>query len=539
MILLPPPEENLKVSVVVPARDEEDLIRACLDALAAQVNIPPEEYEVLLVLDDCKDRTELRAQEAATSHPKLRLRFLGGPGKGAGHARRIGMDAACERLLMLGKPYGLISSTDADTVVAQDWLSTQLLHAKRGARAIGGRIELAEEENLPENLSRWRQDQGTSRYQNLLAEHNEISSNILEHWQFSGASLSLTAEVYREIGGLEPLAALEDEYLERVLRQRGVQIERPLSVRVRTSARQNGRADRGLARDLALASWFHHNTYRFSDFDVENLVEIKDQTVSLFLTGESFPPGTMTEVNRLQKSGLLDEVLVVGPVPAAAESKSPAILAIHRMEDLVPKFGPARGCGDVLWRGISAARGELIVALAQDRGGDFIGRVCGLLGPLLERRGLSLVKGFGAAPGPLSDLVARPLINLHHPRLAGFVDPLCQDFAARGELLRSLSFPVGRGVDISLLLDAVDRCGVDATAQCYLEGSRAGPDPDDSEAAYAILVAAAGRMPGVSPEAPIPGPLFLPGPGDLATRRVPVEERPPLEGLSGAGSAAF
>ena len=75
MIPLPRPEENLKVSVVVPARDEEDLVRACLDALAAQVNILPEEYEVLLVLDDCKDRTELRAREAAASHPELRLRF--------------------------------------------------------------------------------------------------------------------------------------------------------------------------------------------------------------------------------------------------------------------------------------------------------------------------------------------------------------------------------------------------------------------------------------------------------------------------------
>ena len=230
---------------------------------------------------------------------------LSGPGKGAGHARRIGMDAACERLLTLGKPYGLISSTDADTIVAPDWLSTQLLPAKCGARAIGGRIELAEGENLPENLSRWRQDQGTNRYQNLLAEHDEISSNILEHWQFSGASLSLTAEVYKEIGGLEPLAALEDEYLERVLRQRGVQIERPLSVKVRTSARQDGRADRGLARDLALASWFHRNTYQSSDFDVERLVEVKDKTVSLLLTGESFPPGTMAEVNRLQKSGFV------------------------------------------------------------------------------------------------------------------------------------------------------------------------------------------------------------------------------------------
>lgn len=73
----------------------------------------------------------------------------------------------------------------------------------------------------------------------------------LIHWQFSGASTSLTAETYREVGGLEPVTALEDEALEGVLRRRGIPIDCLLSVRVTTSARLVGRAERGLAHDLA------------------------------------------------------------------------------------------------------------------------------------------------------------------------------------------------------------------------------------------------------------------------------------------------
>ena len=531
MTRLSPPEKNLRVSVTVPARNEEDLIRACLQALVAQENIAPEEYEVILVLDDCTDATELRAREVADEHPAFRLRFLDGPGKGAGHARRVGMEAACERLLKLGKPSGLIASTDADTVVAPDWLSTQLAHAAHGARAIGGRIELAEEGSLRESVSRWRNKRGTSRHKDLLAENSASSTNIMEHWQFSGASLALTAEAYEEIGGLEPLAALEDEYLERILQQRGVPIERPLAVKVKTSARQNGRAERGLAQDLALASWFHGNTYRASNFDVEKLRRMKRLSVSLLLVGGGYSAGTYSELVGLQDAGVLDEVLIVSL--SSETDGAPSPMKVYRGEDLIPQFGPVRGYGDLLWRGLSIARGELVVFLTPEREDAIVEQVCGLLGPLLvERKELSLIKGFRSPPDPLSELVARPLINLHHPKLAGFTEPLSRNFAARSRLLKSLPFPVGSGADISLLLDAAERAGLGALAQTFL-GNRPGSlVGGDSEAAYAIFVAAASRTPEARAGEPTPGPLFLPGPDDLATRRVPVEERPPLESLT-------
>jgi glucosyl-3-phosphoglycerate synthase len=248
---LPPPHPALRVCVVVPARDEEALIVACLRSLTEQAGISPEEYEVLLVLDRCKDETEARSRRFAEQNPSLNLHFLDGPGIGAGHARRLGMEAACERLLGLDRPDGLISSTDADTIVAADWLSAQLRAASRGARAIGGRIELARDSSLAEGVFAWHAARGRRRHEALLAAGRP---ETVEHWQFSGASLALTATVYREVGGLEPRAALEDEQLERVLRRHGVPIERLLSVRVTTSPRLIGRADQGLARDLAAAA---------------------------------------------------------------------------------------------------------------------------------------------------------------------------------------------------------------------------------------------------------------------------------------------
>ena len=247
---LPPPNRALRACVVVPARDEEGYIASSLLALATQTRVEPHEFEVLLVLDRCTDATGERAREVAEAHPWLRLHFLDGPGLGSGHARGVGMDAACGRLMGLGRPDGLIASTDADTAVARDWLGAQLEAAERGAQAIGGRIEL-DEGSLP-HLLRWHAERGRRRHQKILADPGRLGT--AEHWQFSGASLALTAATYARVGGLEPKATLEDERLEQALREQNIPIDRLLSVRATTSSRLKGRASRGLAHDLAIAA---------------------------------------------------------------------------------------------------------------------------------------------------------------------------------------------------------------------------------------------------------------------------------------------
>ena len=258
---LPPPNPALRACVVVPARDEEALITSSLRALATQTRVESHEYEVLLVLDHCTDATEERVTEVVLANPRLRVHFLDGPGLGSGHARGVGMDAACDRLMGLGLPDGLIASTDADTVVAHDWLGAQLEAAERGARAIGGRIEL-DDGSLP-HLVRWHAERGRRRHQKILADPETLGT--AEHWQFSGASLALTAATYVRVGGLEPRATLEDERLEHALREQNVPIDRLLSVRATTSSRLEGRASRGLAHDLANAASQHFSKNEKAD----------------------------------------------------------------------------------------------------------------------------------------------------------------------------------------------------------------------------------------------------------------------------------
>ena len=142
--------------------------------------------------------------------------------------------------------------------------------------------------------------------------------------------------------------------------------------------------------------------------------------------------------------------------------------------------------------------------------------------------------------GRVTELVARPLLNIYAPHLAGFDQPLAGELAARADLLRCLSFPAGYGVEIANLIDAARLAGIDALAQVDLgtRQNRHQPLRDLSAMSYAVMVAAGSRLHDAGlPPPPAPGPLALPPrPGETAIelRQVTVTERPPLAGLLGS-----
>jgi glucosyl-3-phosphoglycerate synthase len=102
------------------------------------------------------------------------------------------------------------------------------------------------------------------------------------------------------------------------------------------------------------------------------------------------------------------------------------------------------------------------------------------VGPLLADPTVHLVKAtydralrsgetvLPAGGGRVTELVARPLLNVFWPELAGFVQPLSGEYAARRALLERLPFPTGYGVEVGLLVDALHEVGLDGLAQVDL-----------------------------------------------------------------------
>lgn len=554
-----PPAMGLVACVVIPAHMEAGKIGSCIRALAAQQEVERSSYEVIVVLSEADDETEGPLKVVADMYRGLAVHVMRASGDGPGPARRAGMDAACERLLAAGRPQGLIASTDADSTVAPDWLGEQLLAVRRGARAIGGRIELGEEdfEALPPAVARWRRERAVIRHRGVERQglHAGVPS---EHWQFSGASIGITAEAYREIGGLDPVSALEDEALERALHRHGIPIHRLTSVKVTTSGRLTGRARRGLARDLELATWLESNTFAARDFTVEGLLDVKTATVSVVLPTLNVSAtlgGILDQLVPLRDKGLIDELIVVdaGSVDGTAGRAVAAGVKVVLEADLMPNFGPPRGKGDALWRSLAATGGDVVVFIDTDTSNFQPGYVLGLLGPLLKRPEIDFVKGAFRRPlkigdelhadegGRVTELVARPLLNLYVPELAGFVQPLAGETAARREVLEGSTFPVGYGVEIALLIDTLRTRGLPAMAQVDLgtRQNRHQPLKSLGAMAYAVMVAAGRRVhPPGSIEAAAPGPFLLPTQDGLDARSVPVEERPPMATLDRRKSVA-
>jgi len=531
--------------VVIPARDEEDRIAGCLAALGAQT-VPSEEFEVILVLDGCTDRTACVAERAARQCG-LALSLVDGPGAGAGAARRMGMDLAAERLLACGLENGLVATTDADSRPAPDWLARQIAHVRDGARAIAGLIELDPEDlrALAPGVLHRRERDAAHRLQRV----READPNAAHH-HFAGASIGVTAGTYRAVGGLEPVVALEDAVFAERLAGHGISIVRAGDVRVRTSARATGRAARGLSVDLAVSIWADRRRYDADAFPPELLRRHKGSaTVGVVIPtkecAETLGGVLAATVQPLRDAGVVDDVLVVdaastdGTARIAREAGARSI----EQDEVLADHGPALGKGDAMWRALHVTSTDIVCFLDGDTVNPDPHHLQGLIGPLLIDPNLELVKGAFDRPllaggvalpnegGRVTELMARPLLNLHEPMLAGFTQPLAGEFAGRRDLLESIPFPVGYGVEIAVLIDALRRHGLEALAECHLgrRQNRHQPLRALGEMAYAVLAAVERRI-GQRPSA-IGGDYLRPW-EDCAVVHIPVTERPPLATLA-------
>ncbi|MGV1049674.1 MAG: glucosyl-3-phosphoglycerate synthase, partial [Solirubrobacterales bacterium] len=398
---------------------------------------------------------------------------------------------------------------------------------------------------LPAGVLRRREDD--------LAERTRLASRRgpSEHAHFSGASLGLTPWAYRRAGGLGRLAALEDQQLEDRLAAAGVRIHRLRPVRVLTSARTEGRAERGLARDLALERWLAERSYRGEDYSPGQLLEAKRGSVAVVLPAREVATTIGPILDRLQRfraSGLVDRLLVVD---ADSADGTAAVVRERGVEvvpesSLAPDLGPCCGKGDAMWRAVGALEEDLIVFLDADTAGFEAGFLTGILGPLLLEPGVRLVKGSFRRPlavdgfcldgegGRVTELVARPLLNLHFPPLTGFAQPLAGEIAIERDLFRRLSVPVGYGVEIAMLIDCLELAGLEALAQVDLGVRQNRHQSLRALSAMAFEVMAAVERRTGGPERPATA-RFRPRPegpsGERETWRLAVEERPPLLGL--------
>src|SRR5580658_524571 len=215
--------------------------------------------------------------------------------------------------------------------------------------------------------------------------------------------------------------------------------------------------------NMTVWEWFEQHSFHYRDFSE--------------LARPGGPPGRLTAtlilptrnvaatigpildaVARLnERTGLLEQVIVVDAdsPDGTAEIARASGAEVYSENELLPAYGPSQGKGDAMWRGLSVARGDIVMFADSDTADFGEHFIYGTLGPLLTTPGVQFSKAAYRRPfsadgqavadggGRVTELMAKPLLNFFYPGLTGFVQPLAGEFAVRRELLDRIPFLTG------------------------------------------------------------------------------------------------
>jgi glycosyltransferase involved in cell wall biosynthesis/nucleotide-binding universal stress UspA family protein len=274
-------------------------------------------------------------------------------------------------------------------------------------------------------------------------------------------------------------------------------------------------------RPLAVVvdKWFAENTYHSREFtNLERLVQLKeDQGVSISLALPALnEQETVGNVIQTVKSALFDQVPLLDEmvlIDSGSSDQTREIAAelgvpVYIHQEILPHLSAYTGKGEALWKSLYVVSGDIIAWIDTDIKNIDPQFVYGILGPLLTNPNIRYVKGFYRRPirqgnkmvagggGRVTELAVRPFINLFFPELSGLIQPLSGEYAGRRQALERLPFFTGYGVETGLLIDILDRFGLEAIAQVDLleRIHHNQPLPSLSKMSFAIMQVVFNRL---------------------------------------------
>jgi glucosyl-3-phosphoglycerate synthase len=241
------------------------------------------------------------------------------------------------------------------------------------------------------------------------------------------------------------------------------------------------------------SNWINTNTFHYAQFsDLKRLVEIKQQKnlkISLCLPTLNEEKTIAKEIVILKSelmtgNALLDEIVVIdsGSTDHTCDIARTYGADVYKAEDVLPRFPKFKGKGENLWKALYITKGDIIVYLDADIKNIHHRFAYGLVGPLLHYEGVKYTKAFYDRPlttdtdkirptggGRVTELVIRPFFSLFFPDLTQIMQPLSGEYASYRSILEKIPFPIGYGIETSMILDIYQKWGLDVIAQVDLE----------------------------------------------------------------------
>ncbi|WP_124711068.1 glucosyl-3-phosphoglycerate synthase [Gordonia insulae] len=298
------------------------------------------------------------------------------------------------------------------------------------------------------------------------------------------------------------------------------------------------------------ATWLESNTWERPDWTIDELIALKrGRSISVVLPAldEEQTVGSVIASIMPLLGTLVDEIVVVdsGSSDATIARAEAAGARVETRESALPGVAPLPGKGEVLWRSLATTVGDLIVFVDSDLVDPDPMYVPRLVGPLLTVPEIQLVKGYYRRPlvgdagvdpaggGRVTELVVRPLVAALRPELSGLIQPLAGEYAATRELLTSVPFAAGYGVEIGLVLDTLSGHGIDAIGQvnlgCRIHRNR--PLHELGPMARQIVATLMGRL-GIGDSGSPLTQFLMEDDGHSLRRAYPVlDDRPPMRAM--------
>jgi glucosyl-3-phosphoglycerate synthase len=335
----------------------------------------------------------------------------------------------------------------------------------------------------------------------LLRETSNVRAAILREAEHAdlvvmGASAGPAADGDTHLFGALPEAiatrAKPTVIVVKTREQIGRQTFEQLAARAETLAAADRAAEEARAIPIRVERWFGESNYHHAEFaDLRRLTQLKEAqgiTISLVLPTlneeETIGPIVRRAIREMMgRVPLLDEILVIDSASTDRTREIAEAEGARVVEHpaVLPRYGSFVGKGEALWKSLYETSGDIVVWADSDVRNWHPRMVYGTIGPLLAEPRLQYVKGYYQRPvveggilkegggGRVTELVARPLINLFYPELSGFIQPLAGEYAGRRSLLETIPFFTGYAVEIGHLIDIAERLGIERLGQVDLE----------------------------------------------------------------------
>jgi glycosyltransferase involved in cell wall biosynthesis len=245
------------------------------------------------------------------------------------------------------------------------------------------------------------------------------------------------------------------------------------------------------AISILVDKWFAENTFHADEFqDLKQLMTLKEAqgaTISLAMPALNEEKTVSKVITTIKKAlmddvPLLDEMVLIdsNSTDRTREIAEELGIPVYIHQQLLPELGARPGKGEALWKSLLVTKGDIIAWIDTDIINIHPRFVYGIIGPLLLNQNIQFVKGFYRRPlrvgkkvvagggGRVTELTARPLLNLFYPELSGVIQPLSGEYAGRRQALERATFFSGYGVETGLLIDIFEIYGLRSIAQVDL-----------------------------------------------------------------------